>query len=155
MYIRDRIFFVEVFKMSIRSTLAVLFISVFCASVSAAADQDRVENLKLVVGTTFEELFTKQVSKKLSDSGIAKTDSDRIVRNLVATSASCVVDALVQQAEEQSIDADELLDAAEAALSDKKSNEDFLDVLDEDELELKMESCILIAFENAGLQFRM
>jgi len=134
-----------------RSVALAFLVFVLLAVASAEADQASAEKLKAIVSESFEGSLTEKAEKSLSEAGFAKTDVDRIINELVATASSCAVDSLAKQATEQSIDSDKLLDEAVVAM-EAKAGDNFLDGLDEDELTRKLESCIYLALENAGVQ---
>ncbi len=134
-----------------RNILRVILVSIFLVSASNGEESDRVEKLKAGLTSELEGSFAKDIGPRLSNSGMAKTDIDRIVEEIAISSASCLVDALVQQSEEQSLDTEKILADAEASLLDK-AGDDFADVLDVDGLKQRMEYCALLAIENAGVQ---
>ena len=132
-----------------RKILQVIFISIFLVSVSNGSESDRVENLKAVLAFEVQGPIARDVGRKLSKSGIAQSDIDRIVEELSNFSASCIVDALVQHSEERFLDTEQILLDAEAAILDNGSD-DFVDALDKVSLKQSMEYCVLLALENAG-----
>ena len=133
-----------------RSVIIAFLVFTLLAATPAKADQSSAEKLTVIVSAFFKEPLTKKAERTLSDAGFAEADVNRIITELVAAASSCVVDSLAQQAAEQSIDADQLLAAAVVAM-EAKAGDDFLEGLDEDELTRKLDSCILLALENAGV----
>ncbi len=133
-----------------RKTSQVIFISIFLVSASNGSESDRVENLKAVLMFELEGSIAKDVERTLSKSGLAESDIDRIVEEIAISSASCIVDVLVQQSEDRSLDTEQILSDAEAAILDK-AGDDFVDALDEANLVQSMKFCFLLALENAGV----
>jgi len=134
----------------IQNTLITL---VFFASLGNCQDVEPVDELKDEISFGVASTFGEVARKELSETEMDQSDVDRIVQEFSDNSADCFVGALIQQAEEQSLDADKILDTLADAFRDK-SGTDITNVLDEKGLEHKLEYCIGIAFENAGVRVK-
>ena len=135
-----------------RNTSIVLTATILLFALAGASEQESAEDLKVILLVKIAASFGEIANEKLSESGVAQSDIDRISYDLSKTVAECMVESLIQQASEQGLDAEQLLVAAYSAV-DSDSREGISDVLDEKELELKMEVCVLLAFENAGVRY--
>jgi hypothetical protein len=109
----------------------------------ARRQQDIVEAIYRTVGG--------RVVQKLTDSGIAPSDSEEIARRYAADSAECAMDALQAEAARQSISVDELLARIAAAVADGGDINDVFDVVDRSSVETSTLLCEADALQRAGI----
>jgi len=122
----------------------------------SAADEGSIDALKEKLAGPLAEGFTQLVEPTLIESGLAKSDVERIIAEMAETSSACFVESYIDQAEQDSVDTDQLIANAliadaEAAMRDK-SGENFVEDLNAEELMRRFEFCFLKALENAGVQ---
>ena len=135
--------------MSSRTT--VLFLCFLVHATGNTADIALAERLRETVATDLTETMSQDFGPVLVESGMAKSDSDRIIERLAAKSADCMIDALILQAKKDSVDVDEILAAAEHAFHNR-TGEDFVETLDDEELNQRIDYCVSSALQEAGLK---
>ncbi len=133
-----------------KATLFAIVTFLFIASGPArAVDQDAIDNLTGSLAVQLETMVAGSVEKELRDSGLAETDVRRAVTEFSTQSAKCVVDAIIKQAIDRSMDVDEVIANLDDGLH---GSVDVPDEMDEDELERSLEFCVLLALESAGIE---
>ena len=140
--------------MGMRKIIGVLFLSVALIAQSQADIEDAVANLKVAMAVEIETSIGDDVSRNLKKSGMADSDVAKTMVELSEKAASCFVDALVSQANEQSLDAEQVLSNADASIG-KSGGTDLPDGLDIYAFEEKLEYCILLAFESVGVDISL
>jgi hypothetical protein len=131
--------------------MATVVTTLFIVSLVAKADQDRVEEFKGRLAEKIEFALLDDPRDLLVASGLSETDAARVFEQLGVDAASCIVDALLLQAAEQSISTDALIDQAEKVFFGN-TGEDFVDLMHGFGYEDKLEPCTYEAIQRAGIQ---
>ena len=141
---------VEKVKMR-QNVVALLFLFCFSATVSDEV-ADQVERLSILFADDLSFAFGQLVDMAYSESNISQSESDQIRDELSTATADCVVDSLVKQAKEQSLNVEKFLMDAEQVLVNHDA-EAFSDVLVKEELGEKINLCVFHAYEKVGARF--
>ncbi len=131
--------------------IAFLFLFFFSATMSNEA-VGRAERLTDLLTNHLSRSYDQLVHMAYSESKISTEEFTQINHDLSAATAVCIVDSLVQQAKEQSLDTDKLLADAEDVLINQNV-EALSDVLSEEGLGQKLGICVLLAYETVGARF--
>ncbi len=131
------------------SLFAIVTLLFLFAGPARAVDQDAIDNLTGSLAAQLENMVAGSVEKELQDSGLAETDVRRAVTEFSMQSAKCVVDAIIKQAMDRSMDVDQVIADLDDGLH---GSGDVPDEMDEDELERSLEFCVLLALESAGIE---
>lgn len=137
--------------MVMRKILGAVGLILALAASSHADIEDTIANLKAAVAVQIEGDAAENLGRQLSKSGMADTDVQRTVTELSEAAALCFVNALMKQAEEQSLDVEQVLSNADASIG-RNSGKEIIDGLDEEELKQKLYYCLLVTYENAGVE---
>jgi hypothetical protein len=97
---------------------------------------------------TIYQISGTWVVRRLTDLGLAQSDSESIARRYAADSAECAMATLKTEAARQSISVDELLSRAAAAA---RNGRDAFDAVDRSSLEANAFPCEVDALQRAGI----
>lgn len=137
--------------MDMRHTLGAAVIGFMTLSPGFADETDSVEDLRAAMIPHFVSDVEDEISQHLLEKGLAESDAQRATKQLAEMITDCTIDALIQLAEEQSIDAEVLLAETTATILEN-GGQDFGDGLDDERLTEELNYCFLISFESVGVE---
>ena len=133
---------------NIRKLCLLILAATFGAQASIADDsEDEVEVFRFAMASQVAAEAYDGLDPAFLESGLAKSDIDRIVEAFANACAACVVDAMVGLADLKSIDIELMIDDAKIASVDPK-------YFDTQEFDRIMLPCFYSAAENAGVKVR-
>ncbi len=136
-----------------RKFQTILVILLLFTSLGYGQDVDPIEGMKNEISFGIASAFGEKVRENLAEAEMAQSDVDRIVQEFADYSAECFVGAVERQAKEQSLDADAILENLAAAFG-QTSSLDVTSVLDRENLVHKLDHCMSVALENAGVPIK-